>query len=321
MPIATELTAELAAEFELAGTYSLEATLGILGRGRGDSTLMVTPAGHWLAFNTADGPATLLLRQRGSESVVQAFSWGPGAGWAMDSVPGLIGMQDDWAAFDAEEFTATLPRLVREARRRHRGLRLPRTGRLVDALIPAILEQKVTNIEARRAYAYLLSHFGQAAPGMGDSSPVPAGLRVAPTPHGWARIPSWHWHKAGVGPQRSATVMRILQHSSALERLSALEAESAAQKLQSVPGVGQWTAAEVTQRTHGDADAVAVGDYHLASFVGWALLGEPVDDARMLELLEPWRGHRQRVVRMLSSSGFSKPTFGPRMTIADHRSH
>ncbi len=92
-------------------------------------------------------------------------------------------------------------------------------------------------------------------------------------------------------------------------------------RLRTVSGVGIWTAAETSQRAHGDADEVSVGDYHLHDIVGWALVGEPVDDDGMLELLEPWRGHRQRVVRIILASGFRKPRFGPKMTIQDHRRH
>jgi 3-methyladenine DNA glycosylase/8-oxoguanine DNA glycosylase len=115
--------------------------------------------------------------------------------------------------------------------------------------------------------------------------------------------------------------MRALRSAVALERLAAMPAMDAAAKMQTIPGIGVWTAAEVVQRTHGCPDSIAVGDYHLAAYVGAALTGRRTDDAGMLALLEPWKGHRQRVVRMLGLSGFRKPTFGPRMTIQDHRRH
>ncbi|MDQ6753283.1 MAG: 3-methyladenine DNA glycosylase [Actinomycetota bacterium] len=317
--------------WEPQGPFSLPATLRIIPRGTTDPTVLLAAEVAWLAFNTDQGPATLRLRMVdvalpdfGSKPglpLVHAHAWGPGAGRALQGVPALLGHGDDWSGFDEPGFHATLPRLVTEARRRNRSLRLPSTGRMIDAVVPAVLEQKVTTIEAKRGYRYLLHKFGSPAPGTHPGGPAPAGLVVPPTAAQWTRIPSWEWHQAGVGPQRSATVMRALRAASALERLAGLDAVDAAAKLQTVPGIGRWTAAEVTQRTHGDPDAVAVGDYHLAAFVGWALVGKPVDDDGMLELLEPWRGHRQRVVRMLGLSGFRKPTFGPRMTIQDHRRH
>lgn len=307
------------AVWDAGGPYSLAQTLGILARGPGDPTIALESGAAWLAFNTPAGPATLGICQRGTE--LHARAWGPGAEHALAGVPALLGIHDDWSHFDSPAFAELLPHRVREARRRHPALRLPATGRMVDALVPAILEQKVTTIEAHRGYATLLRKFGTPAPGAGNAHGIPAGLKVAPPPAQWASIPSWEWHKAGVGPQRSATIQRMLRSASGIERLSRLPADEAGRKLQSIPGIGAWTAAEVTQRTHGDADQVAVGDFHLAAYVGWALAGRPVDDAGMLELLEPWRGHRQRVVRMLYLSGFRKPAFAPRMTIQDHRGH
>lgn len=288
-------------------------------RGNGDPSFAAHPSGFWMAFTTVSGPVTLRLSAGGldEDSFVDAQAWGPGADDAVAGVPRLLGAEDDWSAFDEPAFHSTLPRLVTEARRRNLALRLPSTGRVVDSLVPTILEQKVTTIEARRGYRYLMYRFGSKAPG----SVAPAGLLVPPTASDWLSVPSWEWHKAGVGPQRSATVMRALRSAVALERLAGLDSTEAAAKLQTIPGIGLWTAAEVVQRTHGCPDSIAVGDYHLASYVGYALTGRKTDDAGMLELLEPWRGQRQRLVRMLYLSGFRKPTFGPRMTIQDHRGH
>ena len=308
------------------GPYSLQQTLGTLLRGTGDPSFSFRPDGLWTAFTTPEGPVTLRLTapgvaglRGGPEAAVDAQAWGPGSAAGLAGVPRLLGADDDWSAFDEPAFHATLPRMVREARRRNPAVRLPSTGRVVDCLVPTILEQKVTVIEARRGYRYLMYRFGSPAPAAGTAGPD--GLRVQPTPEQWLRIPSWEWHQAGVGPQRSATVMRALRSAVALERLAALPALEAAEKLQVIPGIGVWTAAEVVQRTHGCPDSIAVGDYHLAAYVGAALTGRRTDDAGMLALLEPWRGHRQRVVRMIGLSGFRKPTFGPRMTIQDHRRH
>ncbi len=300
------------------GPYSLHQTLGTLLRGTGDPSFSFRPDGLWTAFTTPDGPVTLHLTAA-ADGAVDAQVWGPGSAAGLAGVPRLLGAKDDWSAFDEPAFQAKLPRLVRDARRRNLAVRLPSTGRVVDCLVPTILEQKVTVIEARRGYRYLMYRFSSPAPAAGTSAPE--GLRLQPTPEQWLRIPSWEWHQAGVGPQRSATVMRALRSADALERLAALPAAEAAAKLQVIPGIGVWTAAEVVQRTHGCPDSIAVGDYHLAAYVGAALTGRRTDDAGMLALLEPWTGHRQRVVRMIGLSGFRKPTFGPRMTIQDHRRH
>jgi 3-methyladenine DNA glycosylase/8-oxoguanine DNA glycosylase len=257
------------------------------------------------------GPGTLCLSTTRSE--VRATAWGPGAEWLIDGVPELLGHGDDWSGLDVSGNA-----FLREARRRSPGLRLTRGRQVVQVLVPAVLEQKVTSTEAWRAWRQLVRAHGDPAPG-----PAPEGMVVPPSAETWRRVPSWEWHRAGVGPQRSATVMRVCAVASSLERVVELgrggpEVEA---RLRSVPGVGVWTSAETTQRALGDADSPSVGDYHLPALVGWALIGRPVDDDGMLELLEPWRGHRERVVRLISASGFSKPRFGPRMTIQDHRRH
>jgi len=80
-----------------------------------------------------------------------------------------------------------------------------------------------------------------------------------------------------------------------------------------VPGVGPWTATALAGSVLGDPDAVLLGDLHLPHHVCWALAREPRgSDERMVELLEPWRGHRGRVVRLLRGSGNSAPRRGPR---------
>lgn len=310
------------AAWEAPAHYSLAATCFPLQRGDGDPCFATHPGGLWAAFTTAEGPASVLVTHRarpGQAGELRVRAWGEGAASAVDSAPAMLGLTDVWDAFDDDAFAATLPPLVREARRRNPGLRLPATGRMVDALVPTVLEQKVTTLEARRAYRYLVRRYGTPAPGSGRVAPE--GLMVAPSAAAWLRIPSWEWHRAGVGPQRSATVMRALRAASGIERLAEKTAAEAAAALRAIPGIGIWTAAEVTQRTHADPDSVSVGDFHLAKFVGYALTGQRTDDAGMLRLLEPWLGQRQRVVRLLGLSGVRAPRYGARLTIQDHRRH
>ncbi|MCG2621511.1 3-methyladenine DNA glycosylase [Arthrobacter sp. I2-34] len=318
-PAAARRAGDRAAVVDMPGGYDLAGTLGILPRGRQDPTCRIGPDGVWLVYAGPAGPVTLRLTARPADgrTAVSADCWGPGADAALESLPGLLGAADDWSGFDEPGFQATLPRLVTEPRRRHRGLRLPATGRVFDALVPVVLEQKVTTIEARYSWKYLVGKYGSPAPG-----PAPAGMMLAPSPAQWRRIPSWDWHRAGVDPKRSATILRACAVAAGLDRLAALPpGPELAAKLCSVPGIGPWSAAEIAQRTHGDPDSVSVGDFHLAAFVGYALTGRRTDDAGMLRLLQPWRGHRQRVVRLLGLSGVRKPAFGPRLAPQDHRFH
>jgi len=294
-----------------AEPVDLRLILSPLRRGLFDPTMRTNDRGTWRTMRTPLGAATLLLAERAG--AIEARAWGPGAEWAIAAVPELCGAGDDWSGLDL----ATHPELA-EVWRRTPGIRLTRTQLVYEALLPAVLEQKVTSEEARRAWRWLLAKYGEVAPG-----PAPEGMRVFPSAETWKRVPSWDWHRAGVGPQRSATIMRVSAVAASIERTLSLGRGGAEveRRLTSLVGVGVWTAAETMQRAHGDPDSPSVGDYHLASVVGWALIGEPVDDDGMLELLEPFRGHRHRVVRLIYASGFRKPRFGARMTIQDHRAH
>ncbi len=301
----------LATVYRPAAPVDLRHTLGPLGRGPYDPTTVWDARGLWRTVLTPDGPAT--LRLEGASDGIRAVAWGPGAEWVIAGVPQLLGCDDDWSALDV----TTTP-LLRETLRRNPGIRLTRTRRVFEALAPAIIEQKVTSVEAYRAWTRLVRAFGEPAPG-----PAPEGMRVVPSPETWRRIPSWEWHRAGVDPRRSRAVVEAATVASSLERATASAASlvEAAARLRTVPGVGVWTAAETLQRSHGDPDAVSVGDYHLAHYVGSALIGRRVDDDGMLELLEPWAGQRQRVIRLILASGHRDERHGPRMTIQDHRRH
>jgi 3-methyladenine DNA glycosylase/8-oxoguanine DNA glycosylase len=157
----------------------------------------------------------------------------------------------------------------------------------------------------------LLTKFGTPPPG-----PAPAGMRVPPSAQTWRNIPSWEFHRANVDPRRAQTVVSCARRAASLERLAAQPAAHALEALQSLPGVGAWTAAETVQRAFGDADAVSVGDYHIPKMIGWTLVGRPVDDDVMLELLEPMRPHRHRVVRLLEASGLAyEPRRGARLPV------
>jgi 3-methyladenine DNA glycosylase/8-oxoguanine DNA glycosylase len=297
----------LSTTYRPAGDLDLRLTLAPLAQGSTDPTFQRDATGVWMTMGTAAGDATLHLRQAAGE--VRATAWGAGAEHALAQVPALCGAEDDTSGFDPSRHP-----VVAELHHRMRGLRLTRARRIMAFLVPTILGQKVTGIEQKRAWRMLVTRHGTPAPG-----PAPIGMRVAPPPAVWRRVPSWEWHRAGVGPQRSDTVMRAVAAGDALERAAGVDAAAAIRRMRTIPGIGLWTAHEVVQRSHGDPDAVSVGDFHVAKRVGWALTGQRVDDDGMLELLAPWPGHRQRVVRLIEASGIGYERHGPRMSIVDNR--
>ncbi|WP_052090716.1 DNA-3-methyladenine glycosylase family protein [Modestobacter caceresii] len=277
-------------------------------RGTGDPTLRYAEDGVWRTTTTPDGPAT--VRLTGGPAAIRVQAWGPGAGWAGPAVPRWLGAEDRADGFDP----ARHPLVARL----HHGapwLRLGSTGRVWDALVPAVLEQKVTGIEAHRTWRELLRLAGEPAPG-----PAPAGMRVVPSAERVLAVTDWEWHGCGLDGARRRALRAVASVASRLEAGVHDDCADLRRRLQSVPGIGVWTAAEVAQRAVGCPDSVSVGDYHLKNLVGWSLAGRKTDDDGMLALLEPWRGHRQRVVRLLEVGGSMPPKRGPRMAPTQYRS-
>lgn len=303
-PTARERTRSLRSDRLL----DLAATISPLRHGFGDPCHRQTPDGsHWHASRLPSGEVTYRLRQLDGHTV-DARAWGPGAEEFLEQLPAMLCLDEDLGDFDPEH-----PK-VAEAHRRNPGLRMLRTGLVWEALVPAVLEQKVHTKTAHDSWRKLLWRYGTPAPG-----PAPEGLRVMPDAETWRHIPSWVYHRANVGPQRSKTIVLASRVAPKLEEAATLSHAEAGKRLRTVPGIGVWTAAEIAQRAFGDPDALSVGDFHLAATVGWTLLDRPIDDDEMVEYLEPLRPHRYRAVRLLGLAGFArKPKFGPRTPYTDH---
>ncbi|MCW2829435.1 MAG: 3-methyladenine glycosylase [Aeromicrobium sp.] len=300
-------------ELHLDQHVNVMLTLALIRRGPGDPTTRRDGSTLWRTSRMASGPVTYRLRQP-DRHVVLADAWGPGADELLAGLPALIGADDDISGFQPHH-----PVLL-DSFRRYPGLRVPRTGLVLEALIPAVIEQKVVGLDAFAAWRRLNLRFGDPAPG-----PAPAGMRTFPSAEAWAAIPSWEWHAAGVDPQRARTAQacaRLGRQIDALPTTHGVDHASVYDGLRSIPGVGVWTAAEVGSRALGDADAVPFGDYHVAKDVGSVLLGRRIDDVGLADLLEPWRPHRLRVVRLALMSPLVRPERrGPRMARVDHRHH
>jgi 3-methyladenine DNA glycosylase/8-oxoguanine DNA glycosylase len=284
-------------EFGLRNALDLATTLGPLVHGRGDRTTRVDHGEAWLAFRTTAGATTLRLTTTGS--TLRAAAWGDGAEHAIGGVPALVGESDE-----PERLVARHP-IIRDLQRRHPGMRLPRSGRVFHALLPTILEQKVTGTEAFRAYAHLLRRYGEPAPGPGE-------MLLPPAPEVIAGLRYHDFHPLGVERRRADVIRRAAGRASWLE--AATDPPEADRRLRALPGIGPWTVAEVLRSAFGDPDAVSVGDFHIPHAVSWALAREPRgSDKRMLELLEPYRGQRGRVQRLLEVGRVTAPRYGPRL--------
>ncbi len=306
---AREVPADPAVEREYRFPALIDARRAVAAQQRGahDPSQREVAGVIWRATRTPDGVATLAVRFEPGR--VRAAAWGPGATWALDQVPRLCGADDDPDGFDPSHHP-----LIAATHRRHPALRLGRTDLVFDALASAVFEQKVTGLQAFGAWRMILTRHGERAPG-----PTPFPMFAPPAQ--WHLIPSWAWHRAGLEPPQSRTITAAAKRRASIERAAAEAADGDARDrvLTSLSGVGAWTSAETRIRAFGDPDAVSVGDYHVAHEVGYALTGHRVDDDGMLELLEPWKGHRQRVIRLIGLSGVREPRRGPRLHPEDHR--
>jgi 3-methyladenine DNA glycosylase/8-oxoguanine DNA glycosylase len=309
----------LTRRFVPAGSLDLRLTLAVHLRGPRDLTLRFSADGSaWRATRTPEGPATLRLIPEGD--AIRAQAWGPGAGWLIEQAPELVGAHDD-----ATEFGATVAghTFLHSLYVRFPGMRIGRTRRVLEALVPAIIEQKVTGDEARSAFVALVRRHGEPAPGPWDDEAArrPAPLRVPPAPATLAGLPGYAYHPLGLERRRADAIRFAAAHAARAEECAEMALPDAYARLRAFPLVGAWTTAEVGLRAFGDADAVSVADFHLCHAVCHALAGEPRGtDERMLELLAPFSGHRARVIRLIEVAGISAPRRGPRFaprSIAD----
>lgn len=294
------MTEPVRTAFETSRPLELFSTLAPIGLG---PSLRIDRNEAWRATRTPGGPSTVHLTYSGDRIEVEA--WGPGGEWASARAAALCGEEDDPGGFQPRH------RLISDLHRRHPGLRLTRTGAVFEALVPVVLAQKVTTVEARASYRALVDALGEVAPG-------PVRLKIPPSAQVLARTPYWSFHRFGVERRRAEVIIRAARSAHRLEEITTMDRESAYRRLEAFPGVGAWTAAKVALVALGDPDAVPVGDYHLPHAVGYALDGTVRStDERMLELLDPYRGHRARVIRLLTISGITAPRFGPKQPLRD----
>ena len=278
----------------------LAIAIGGLSAGGNDPSIAVDADGVWLATRSPDGPATLRFTQ-GND--ITAEAWGPGADAALDRAPGICGAGDDPAGFAPEH------PVVRRLLRRFPRVRITRSGAVVETLLRMIVGQRVTGTEARMGYARMARALGGPAPG-------PRPLTLPPDPERVAASGYAAFHPWGIERGRAETLIRAASRAKRMEEAAAMPLAEAYARITAVRGVGPWTAAKVGLVAFGDPDAVPVGDFHLPNTVAYALAGEErADDARMLDLLEEFRPHRDRVVQLLNAAHVVAPKYGPRPPI------
>lgn len=251
---------------------------------------------YWWSTVTPDGAALVAFTERGA--AIRADAWGTGTDWALTQLPALLGAEDD----TADDFRPNHPK-VRALAGRFAALRLGATNRWYEALATGAIGQRVVTADAKASRIKLAARFGDSSLG---------GPHAAfPTPEQMLRITDHEFHGVGIERSRARVLRMAAKHADRLERLGTTGVD-ANEWVQRLAGVGPWTAALTTAVAGGDADAVPVGDLHIPRTVTYALTGEENgDDSTMLEALEPFAGHRQRVVRMIKMSSVGPAAHRP----------
>ncbi|MGE0491662.1 MAG: DNA-3-methyladenine glycosylase [Vulcanimicrobiota bacterium] len=282
-------------KLELAKTFPFAHVLRGHRFGPGDPSTLCRDDLFEKAVWTPEGAG--LLRLSFEDGLVRAQAHGPGRDWLLPWVPAILGGQDEPGDFH--------PGPLADRYRPWREFRLSRAPWLSATLVKVVLQQRVSWRDASRAFAGLVRRHGGPAPG---SSRVllPPSFR---TIH---RLGAAEFAAVGVENKRAATLREVGFRASRLDRLDGAQAVAAA--LDAIPGVGVWTRENTLGFALGCTDVVPLGDYDLPNSVAFALAGEArADDQRMLELLEPYRGHRFRILRLLMLAGITAPRRGPRM--------
>ncbi len=281
-------------------TITIPSSLRMADTIRGaKNPVMVGPTETWWNTRTPDGPGSLFLDRIAADQV-RAEAWGPGADWLLDQTPRLLGSDDDLTGWHPTGAVATMWQ--------RSPFLLSRTDRPWDAIVGAVLGQKVQVTKAYQSRKQLARRFGEPAPG-------PNKGWILPGPDVVREMGYHDFHPLGVERKRAEILIRVARELRRLDDLTTNEPDAVQRRLQQIRGIGPWSAAMITAVCMGHADAVPVGDFHIPNTISWLLAGEPRGtDERMLELLAPYEGHRWRVVRLAKGSG-KAPKYGPRLSL------
>jgi len=252
---------------------------------------------HWWTTETPQGSATVAFRT--GAGLVRADSWGPGTDWALTQLPSLLGADDDDAGFRTDH-----PR-IETLRAQFASLRIGATGRWYEALATSAIGQRVVTADAKQSREQLCRRYGAPSPiGPANSFPSPEEL---------LKLSDHEFHRVGIERSRARVLRVAAKFADRIERLHGIPGADATEWLQRLPGIGPWTTGLTTAVAGGNPDAVPQGDLHIPRMVTHALTGrEDGNDDSMLEALEPFAGHRQRVVRLVKMSGGGESNHRPK---------
>jgi 3-methyladenine DNA glycosylase/8-oxoguanine DNA glycosylase len=259
------------------------APLGMLHR---DPTVRIGSHEAVRATWTPDGPGSIAVRWGGDPGRITVGCSGDGGTWLAARAEGLVGAKDDVTSFASESD------VVKRLWARHRGDRVGATGTVWHDLAWLVVQQRVRREDAAAQWRRLVMS-------LGEPSADHEGFYTPPAPERLARTAPWSLRAMGIDARRAVTLIEAARVAHRLHRLSETPFAEVEGPLQSIPGVGPWTTSCLSGLTWGEPDTVITGDSGIPSLITATLTGERrADDARMLDLLEPFRPHRYRVLRL-----------------------
>ena len=287
--------------------HLVQHTVSMLRNGHRDPTTVYENDTLWRATLTPLGAGTICITHvTSSTPCVRHF--GPGGEWLAERALDLLGHSDQPPIISAQHNS------VARAQRRFGQLRLPRSHSAYHELLPAVLGQRVTSIEAFGQWRQLCMRFGARAPGPRDD------LFTPPDPQALSRQPYFVLHRFGIEKRRANALVQVARNAPHLITdidFTRIEASTLTQQLTRLRGIGVWTAATAGGLAYGDPDALLVGDFHVKNNVSYALTGRPRGtDEDMVAHLQAYSGQRARVVKWLELDGWIAPKFGPRQRIS-----
>jgi 3-methyladenine DNA glycosylase/8-oxoguanine DNA glycosylase len=260
-----------------------------------DPTFRVGDREFTRATWTPEGPGVIAITWGVEPGRIDVTCEGDGADWLRARARGLLGADDDVSTFQPEGVVGRLWS-------RMHGDRVGATGTVWHDLTWFVVQQRIRRTDAAVQWRRLVTTFGEPIDDL-------EGLYTPPVPERLARAAPWSLRALGIDARRATTLIEAARVADRLHRLVDEPRDEALARLGSITGVGPWTRACMAAMTWGDPDTVITGDSGIPSLIAQVLAGERwADDDRMLELLEPHRPHRYRVLRL----ALAARTGGPR---------
>lgn len=165
------------------------------------------------------------------------------------------------------------------------GLRLPGTLDVFELAVRAIIGQQVSVKAASTVFNRMVQRFGEVI-----ETPFPALNRISPSAETIALANLSEVIALGLNERRATTIQTLAKafHDGELNLDYGCDSALACQQLQSLPGIGPWTAQYIALRALGDPNAFPSSDLGLMKALQ---LDKPASVEQESLAWQPWRAY------------------------------